>query len=95
MFYCRIHVAYIGNYETKTLFIYKSLAEEFDVSSTRPPMPDVVRRFRGLLWPETGPGPLSGFGWGVFEKPWPIAEGDSTSFHNDLAEPCMIKQLPS
>jgi len=24
MFYCSIHVAYIGNYETKTLFIYKS-----------------------------------------------------------------------
>lgn len=25
MFYCRTHVAYIGNYKTKTLFIYKSL----------------------------------------------------------------------
>ena len=61
----------------------------------RPPMPDVVRRFRGLLGSETGPGPLSGFGWGVFEKPFRIAEGDSTSVLNDLMEPCMIKQLPS
>ena len=56
-------------------------------------MPDVVRRFRGFLGSETGPGPLSGFGWGVFEKPFRIAEGDSTFSANDLVESGMIKRL--
>jgi len=39
------------------------------------------------------PGLLSGFGWGVFEKPFSIAEGDSTFSTNDLVESCMIKRL--
>lgn len=58
-------------------------------------MPEGVRRFRSVPWPATGAEPLSGFGWGVFEKPGPIAEGDSTSLANDLMELCMIKRLPS
>jgi len=58
-------------------------------------MPEAVRRFRCVPWPATGAEPLSGFGWGVFEKPGPIAEGDSTSFANDLIECGMIKRLPS
>jgi hypothetical protein len=67
----------------------------FGVSSRRPPMPEGVRRFRCVPWPATGPEPISGFGWGVFEKPFPIAEGDSTSFAKDLVEYGMIKRLPS
>ncbi len=56
-------------------------------------MPEIVRRFRSMPWPQTGAEPLSGFGWGVFEEPGPIAEGDFTSLANDLVELCMIKRL--
>jgi len=58
-------------------------------------MPKTGRRFRDLPWSETGPGPLSGFGWGVFEKPCLIAEGDSTSLPNDLTKQCIIKRFSS
>ncbi len=67
----------------------------FGFSPTGFSMPKTGRRFSGLPWSETGPGPLSGFGWGVFEKPCPIAEGDSTSLPNDLTKQCMIKRFPS
>jgi hypothetical protein len=35
----------------------------------------------------------SGFGWGVFEKTFSIAEGDSTSFETRVAERDIIKRL--
>jgi hypothetical protein len=71
------------------------LAEGIGVSSTPPARPEGGRRFRDVPWPQTGPEPLSGFGWGVFENRGPIAEGESTSLSDDLAERCMIKRLPS
>jgi len=71
------------------------LAERFGVSSRRPLMPEGERRFKDVPWPKTGREPLSGFGWGVFEKPWLIAEGDSTSLPNDLVKRAMIKRHPS
>jgi len=67
----------------------------FGISSRRPHMPEIARRFRCVPWPQTGAEPLSGFGWGVFEKPGPLAEGDFSFRPNDLVKLCMIKRLPS
>jgi len=58
-------------------------------------MPERGRRFKDVPWPKTGPEPLSCFGWGVFEKTGPIAEGDSTFLANDLVKRAMIKRLSS
>jgi hypothetical protein len=58
-------------------------------------MPESVRRLRDVPWAAIGPEPLSGSGWGVLEKPDPIAESDSDFRPHDLIKRAMIKRLPS